>query len=83
MPDFIFEHYDHLQDAVKRFFEILDTKEESFVSGKEFHPNRMDFEERVVRSCRVKTVAELEDLFIQMKVLSGYQQAKEMKDWGI
>lgn len=82
MADWVFPKYDHLQDAVKRFFEILDTKEESS-DGNEFHPNRMDFEDRVVDSCRVYTCAELRDLFDQMKVLSGYRQAKEMKDWGI
>lgn len=82
MAEWVFPKYDHLQDAVKRFFEILDKKEESS-NGREFHPNKMDFEDRVVDSCRVYDTAELRDLFDQMKVLSGYRQQKEMKDWGI
>lgn len=77
-----FEKYDHLQDAVKRFFEILDIKEESS-NGGEFHPNKMNFEDRKIDSCRVYNSAELVDLFKQMKVLSGYRQEEEMRDWKI
>lgn len=77
-----FEKYDHLQDAVKRFFEILDIKECSS-NMREFHPNRMDFENRCVNSCRVHNTAELKSVFDQMKVLSGYRQQKEMKDWNL
>lgn len=79
MAEWKFEKYDHLQDAVKRFFEILDIKEESSF-GREFSPNRMDFENRCVNSCRVYNTAELESIFSQMKVLSGYRQHKEMID---
>lgn len=74
-----FPKYDHLQDAVKRFFEILDTKEVT-MSGKEFHPNSMDFSKKTVISCRVRDSAELANIFEQMQILSGYRQAKEMKD---
>lgn len=80
--EWVFPKYDHLDQAVKRFFEILDIKEESS-NGREFHPNRMDFEERVISSCRVHNTAELVDLFKQMKVLSGYRQIEEMRDWNI
>ena len=81
--EWTFPKYDHLQDAVKRFFEILDIKEYSEMSDREFHPNKMNFEERVVSSCRVYNTAELKTVFEQMKVLSGYRQQKEMKDWNI
>lgn len=77
-----FQKYDHLQDAVRRFFEILDIKEESS-NGVEFHPNKMDFKNRVISSCRVYNSAELGDLFKQMKVLSGYRQIEEMKEMKI
>lgn len=77
-----FLKYDHLQDAVKRFFEILDTKEESD-SGHEWHPVTMDFDKVKIASCRVVRTAELQDLFEQMKILSGYRQEKEMRDWKI
>jgi hypothetical protein len=80
--EWTFEKYDHLQDAVKRFFEILDIKEESS-NGHKFHPNKMNFEDRVIDSCRVYNSAELVDLFKQMKALSGYRQQKEMQDWGL
>lgn len=83
MAEWTFPKYDHLQDAVKRFFEILDIKEESGMSGREFHPNQMDFEDRKINSCRVYNTAELVDLFKQMKVLSGYRQAEEMRNWNI
>lgn len=83
MAEWKFEKYDHLQDAVKRFFEILDQKEESEMSGREFHPTRMNFENRTIDSCRVYDSVELKSVFDQMKVLSGYRQEKEMKEWGI
>jgi len=78
-----FEKYDHLQDAVKRFFEILDIKEYSGMSDTEFHPNRMNFENRTVDSCRVYNSAELKSVFEQMKILSGYRMQKEMQDWNL
>lgn len=80
--EWIFPKYDHLQDAVKRFFEILDIKEESY-NGVEFHPNKFNAEDRVIESCRVHNTAELNSIITQMKILSGYQQMKEMKDWKI
>lgn len=82
MRDWIFPKYDHLQDAVKRFFEILDIEETSDF-GLDFYPNRMNFEDRTIDSCRVHNTAELKSVFEQMKIMSGYQQAKEMKDWNI
>lgn len=66
-----FPQHETLQEAVKRFFEILDTKEESFMSGREFSPVRMDFEDRKISSCRVTLTAELEDLLPQMKALAN------------
>lgn len=83
MAQWTFPKYDHLEDAVKRFFEILDIKEESEMSGREFSPNRMNFEDRKIDSCRVYNSAELVDLFKQMKILSGYRQMEEMRDWNI
>lgn len=83
MKEWTFQKYDHLQDAVKRFFEILDIKEESDMGGPSFHPNKMDFKNRCITSCRVYNTAELESIFKQMKTLSGYQQAKEMQEWDI
>lgn len=77
-----FQKYDHLQDAVKRFFEILDIKEESD-SGHEFNPVRMNSKERTISSVRVVLTAELDDLLTQMSILSGYRQAKEMKELNI
>lgn len=84
MREWIFPKYDHLQDAVKRFFEILDIKEDSEANPDVmFHPNRMNFEDRVINSCRVYNTAELKSVFEQMQILSGYRQQKEMKDWNI
>ena len=70
-----FEKYDHLQDAVKRFLEILNITEETN-EGKPYKPNK-------IVSCRVHNSAEMEDVLKQMEVLSGYRQAKEMKDLGL
>jgi hypothetical protein len=81
--EWTFPKYDHLQDAVKRFFEILDIKEESEMSGREFHPNRMNFEDGKIDSCRVYNSAELIDLFKQMKILSGYRQIEEMREMNL
>lgn len=58
-----FPEYDNLEEAVKRFFEIMDKKEESD-SGREFRPN-------VISSCRVYDTAELESLLPQMKELAN------------
>lgn|SRR5690242_3256037 len=75
MAEWKFEKYDHLQDAVKRFLEILNTKEING-EGNEFRPTN-------IRSCRVYDTAEMEDILKQMEVMSGYRQQKEMKDWNI
>lgn len=73
MTAWVFPKYDHLQDAVKRFFEILDIKEVSD-NDVEFHPNRMDLESGVINSCRVYNSAELSSVLDQMKVLSGHKK---------
>jgi hypothetical protein len=70
--EWVFPKYDHLQDAVKRFFEILDIKEESSF-GREFHPNKMNLEDRKIDSCRVHNTAELASVLEQMKTLSEYK----------
>lgn len=68
-----FKKYDHLQDAVKRFFEILNIKEESSF-GVKFHPNRMNLKNGTIDSCRVYNSAELKSILDQMEVMSGYRQ---------
>lgn len=65
-----FPKYTELAPAVKRFFEILDNKEESDF-GQEFHPNRMDTKDLCIHSCRVYATAELESLMPQMKELAN------------
>jgi len=70
-----FEEYTKLEDAVRRFFEILDIKEYSGMSDREFHPNKMDFENGKVSSVRVYNAAELEHVFREMKRLSNYNEA--------
>ncbi len=74
--------YAHLQDAVKRFFEILDIRETSDFD-REFNPVRFNFDDATISSCRVVRTAELTDLLEQMKVLSGYRQIKEMQELNI
>lgn len=74
-----FQKYHHLQDAVKRFFEILNIKEVSD-NGVEFHPNRMNIEDRKIDSCRVFNSAELRSVLEQMEIMSGFRQAKEMQE---
>lgn len=74
MTHWTFLKHDNLDSAVRRFFEILDIKEESGMSGREFSPNRMNFKDRKIDSCRVYNSAELVDLFKQMKVLSRYNE---------
>ena len=54
-----------LEEKVKRFFEILDIKEESD-SGREFSPV-------YIVSLRVLLTQELGQLLNEMKVLSGYK----------
>lgn len=68
-----FPVYDRLEDAVRRFFEILDGKEYSDNSGKDFHPVRIDVDNNgkvVISSIRVYKTAELTSLIKQMKELS-------------
>lgn len=67
-----FPGYAHLEDAVVRFFEILDIKEESSMSGRTFHPNRMNVEDRKIDSCRVHNTAELVHVLKEMKRLAEY-----------
>lgn len=73
MKEWTFQKYDHLQDAVKRFFEILDIKEVSS-NDIEFSPNKMNIESRKIDSCRVYDSAELSSVLEQMKVLSEYKK---------
>lgn len=58
-----FPEYNNLEEAVKRFFEIMDKKETSD-GGRDFHPNR-------ISSCRIYDTAELESLMPQMKELAN------------
>jgi hypothetical protein len=57
-----------LEQCVKRFFEILDTKEETD-SGREFKPVVWDPEELAFRSCRVLKGIEMGFIFDRMKEL--------------
>lgn len=66
----VFPEYTELAPAVKRFFEILDSREESD-SGREFSPVKMDYKDLVISSVRVYKSAELESLLPQMKRLAG------------
>lgn len=62
MKPWVFPEYNNLEDAVKRLFEILETKEVSD-NDREFHPV-------TISSVRVHKTAELESLLPQMKKLS-------------
>lgn len=77
-----FQKYYHLQNAVRRFFEIMDITEESSF-GREFKPNKFNLEDRKIDSCRVHNTAELADILEQMKIMSGYRQEKDMRDLNI
>ena len=59
-----------LEENVRLFFEILDTKEYSGMSDCEFHPNRFDAEERCIHSCRVWDTHRLKKIMKKMKELS-------------
>lgn len=58
-----------LEENVRMFFEILDTKEVSD-NDVEFHPNRFNAEELVINSCRVWDTHRLGKIMIKMKDLS-------------
>lgn len=62
MKTWTFPEYTSLEDAVKRLFEILETKEISD-QDREFHPV-------TISSVRVHKTAELESLLPQMKKLA-------------
>lgn len=69
--------YYKLSKLVRRFFEILDTKEESFSSGTEFHPTRVEIDQYgvvYIPTCRVMRMVELNKLFEDMKELSDYDK---------
>jgi hypothetical protein len=70
-----FPVYTELTPAVQRFFEILDTREESD-SGTEFYPVKIDFKDFVITSVRVYKTAELKSLLPQMKSLANVQRIK-------
>lgn len=59
-----------LKDCVKLFFEIMDRKEYSEGSDREFHPNRMNVENRTIDSCRVWDTHRLNRILKKMKELS-------------
>lgn len=58
-----------LEENVRMFFEILDQKETSS-SGREFHPTRMNIEDRKIDSCRVWDSHRLKRILAKMKELS-------------
>lgn len=68
-----------LAENVKLFFEILDTKEYSEMSDREFHPNRFNAEDRVIDSCRVWDTHRLVKILSKMKELvnEAAEKAKE------
>lgn len=68
--EWTFPVYTELAPAVKRFFEILDSREESD-SGTEFSPVYMDFKDLKISSVRVYASAELKSLLPQMKTLAN------------
>lgn len=70
-----FPVYTELAPAVARFFEILDSREESD-SGVEFYPVKINFKDFVITSVRVYKTAELESLLPQMKSLANVQRIK-------
>jgi len=63
---------DTLEECVKLFFEILDTKEYSDMSDREFHPTRFNAEERAIISCRVWDTHRLGKLLPRMKELAQH-----------
>lgn len=69
MVEWTFPVYTELAPAVKRFFEILNSREES-EAGVEFYPVKIDFKDFVITSVRVYKTAELKSLLSQMKKLA-------------
>lgn len=67
--NWVFPEYTELAPAVKRFFEIMDSREESD-SGVEFSPVKMDYNDLRISSVRVYKSAELKALLPQMKKLA-------------
>lgn len=61
---------DSLEENVRRFFEILDTKEISS-NDVEFSPTRLEV---TIGSCRTLHCAKLERLLSAMKKQSGYER---------
>lgn len=67
-----FPKYDNLDDAVRRFFEIMDEKEYSDNAQRYFSPVRFEVGEDgkvIISSIRVYKTAELTSLLKQMKEL--------------
>lgn len=62
---------DTLEECVKLFFEILDTRESNERGDHEFNPTRFNFEEKVIDSCRVWDTHRLAKLLPKMKELSN------------
>lgn len=69
---------DNLQDCVKLFFEILDSKEFSENSGQMFHPTKFNAEEKVINSIRVWDCHRLNKLLPKMKELANGLQLPKM-----
>lgn len=83
----VFPTYDRLEDAVLRFFEILDTQEFSDNAQRYFHPIKLETDnsgKTVISSIRVFKTAELESLLPQMKALArtSYVIQKEIDELG-
>lgn len=60
---------DTLEENVRRFFTILDTKEVSEMSDEEFHPTKLEV---YIGSCRVLDCEKLKRLLEEMKKQSNY-----------
>lgn len=77
MAAWTFPKYTELAPAVKRFFEILDEREYSYDTHKEFHPIKLDVDidaKVYITSIRVYKTAELNSLLPQMKKLARVRQ---------
>lgn len=79
----VFPIYDNLEDAVKRFFEILDGKEYSDNAQRYFHPIKLQVAEEdakvFISSIRVFKTAELSSLLPQMKALARYEMSSNIQ----
>lgn len=60
-----------LEACVKLFFQIIDSKEYSEHSGREFHPTKFDAEDKTFNSCRVWDTHRLNKLLPKMKELAN------------